>query len=254
MLIGHSFGALTVMNTIVHHTGLFNAYVAIDPSMWWDYKRLLNETKDALSKKNLKGVSLFLGIANTMPAGMDTLTAKSDTSLNTMHIRSILELNSSLSSIKQNGLKYKSKYYDADDHGSVPFIAEYDALHFIFDFYPLKLNRQEFMNMNKDVISKIEKHYQDVSKQVGYTVKLPESMINTMGYQKLAGKELEMAEYLFKLNVANYPESANAFDSLGDLYNAKGDKENALVNYKKALSIKVMPETKLKLEMLEKKK
>ncbi len=253
MLIGHSFGGLTVVNTVVHHTNLFNAYVAIDPSMWWDHGKLLNETKTALATKDFKGNSLFLGIANTMPDGMDTLKARTDTSLNTRHIRSILELNSYLNFYKQNELKSKSKYYNEDDHGSVPLIATYDALHFIFDYYRLKLSMDEYINMNKDVISKIEKHYENVSKKLGYTVKLPESMVNGLGYQKLATKNFEMAEYLFKINIANYPESANAYDSLGDSYDAKGDKENAILNYKKAMSIKVMPETKVKLEKLEKK-
>jgi hypothetical protein len=253
MLIGHSLGGLTVMNAFVHHTKLFNAYVSIDPSMWWDNKKLLIETKNALATRDFKGTSLFLGIANTMPDGMDTLKARTDTTLDTRHIRAILELSSYLNGSKKNALKSKSKYYGSDDHGSVPLIAEYDALHFIFDFYPMKLTKDENMVMNKDVVSKIEKHYEDVSKQLGYKVKLPESMVNSMGYQKLTSKNFEMAEYLFKLNIANYPESANTYDSLGDLYDAKGDKENAILNYKKALLIKVMPETKVKLDKLEKK-
>jgi tetratricopeptide (TPR) repeat protein len=135
----------------------------------------------------------------------------------------------------------------------VPLIAEYDALRFIFDYYPMKLTRPEYINMDRDVISKIEKHYEDVSKQLGYKVKLPESMVNGMGYQKLGAKSYDIAEYLFKLNIANYPQSANTYDSLGDLYDAKGDKEKAIVNYKKALSIHEMPETKAKLEKLQKK-
>ena len=44
-LIGHSFGGLTVMNILTSHTQLFNAYIAIDPSMWWDHQQFLKETK-----------------------------------------------------------------------------------------------------------------------------------------------------------------------------------------------------------------
>ena len=39
--IGHSFGGLTVMHTLVHKPEMFNAYVAIDPSMSWDNQKLL---------------------------------------------------------------------------------------------------------------------------------------------------------------------------------------------------------------------
>jgi len=35
-------------------------------------------------------------------------------------------------------LKYASRYYSDDDHGSVPLASEYDGLRFIFDYYRLK--------------------------------------------------------------------------------------------------------------------
>ncbi|HEX3386461.1 MAG TPA: alpha/beta hydrolase-fold protein, partial [Mucilaginibacter sp.] len=42
MLIGHSLGGLMAINTLINHPEMFNAYVAIDPSMWWDDRKLLN--------------------------------------------------------------------------------------------------------------------------------------------------------------------------------------------------------------------
>jgi predicted alpha/beta superfamily hydrolase len=51
MLIGHSFGGLAVMQTFVHHNDLFNAYICIDPSMWWDKEKLLNQTQKVLGKE-----------------------------------------------------------------------------------------------------------------------------------------------------------------------------------------------------------
>jgi predicted alpha/beta superfamily hydrolase len=91
MLVGHSFGGLTVMNIMVHHPDMFNTYVAIDPSMWWDKQKLLDQARDAFKQNNYKGKSLYLGIANTMPAGMDTLQVRIDTSGTTSHLRSILQ-------------------------------------------------------------------------------------------------------------------------------------------------------------------
>jgi uncharacterized protein len=252
-LIGHSFGGLAVVHTLVHHPDLFNAYIAIDPSMWWDNKKLLNETRTAFTTKNFSCNSLFLAIANTMPAGIDTLLARTDTSVDTKHIRSILELNDCLSSKTNNELKFKSNYYKDDTHSSSPLISTYDALRFIFDFYSLKLSASDNKNFNQQVISKIETHYRDVSKSFGYKVNIPEDLANTLGYQCLNEKKFKEAEYLFKLNVANYPGSFNVYDSLGDLFDAIGDKTNAIANYKKALSIREFSDTRQKLEKLEKK-
>ena len=251
MLIGHSLGGLTVMNTIVHHTNLFNAYVAIDPSMWWDKLKLLNETKAALSSKKFKGTSLYLGIANTMEPGMNITQVKKDTAGSTKHIRSILQLGNYLTSSKQSELNYRDKYYGDDDHGSVPLIATYDALHFIFNFYPLKLTFKDYQDTGLAVAKKIEDHYKLVAEKFGYKVLPPESMINGMGYQALGSKQFIKAAYLFKLNVANYPDSYNVFDSLGDYYDGVADKANAIMNYKKALQLKENADTRKKLEKLE---
>lgn len=134
-IVGHSFGGLTVINLLVHHPHLFNHYVAIDPSMWWDSRKLLNETKIALRDKKFEGTSLFVGVANTMPAGMDIKNAVADTSGETGHIRAILALNAAIKNNPANGLQYDYKYYNNDDHSSVPLIAEYDAFHFLYKGY-----------------------------------------------------------------------------------------------------------------------
>jgi len=250
-LIGHSFGGLTAINILTNHTSLFNAYVAIDPSMWWDHQKFLKETAKTLSNKNLANVSLFLGIANTMEDNMDLVKVRKDTTVVTKHIRSALDLNDFLSQNKKSNLNYQYKYYSDDNHGSVPLIATYDALRFLFGFNQLKLSIAEQMNFNKAVFTKIEKHYENVSKHLGYKVNVREDVVNSYGYQSLGKKDIDLAGYLFELNAANYPESPNVFDSLGDFYEANGDKKNAIANYQKVLVLdKDFPDTKGKLDKL----
>jgi predicted alpha/beta superfamily hydrolase len=251
VLIGHSLGGLTVMNTLIHHTNLFKAYIAIDPSMSWDNQKLLNEAKTILTTNTYSGVSLFLGIANTMGEGMDTVRVKNDTNKYTENIRSIFELRDYLNNNKQNQLIYSYRYYNNDDHASVPLITEYDALHAIFNYYPLKLSYTDGLNVNKALISKIENHFENVSKQMGYKVKPPESLVNSLGYWALAFKHFDEAIYLFKLNVSNYPDNWVVYDAMGDYYDAINDKANAIDNYKKALSIKEVPDIREYLEKLQ---
>jgi tetratricopeptide (TPR) repeat protein len=229
--------------------------VAIDPSMWWDKQKLLKETQLALANNNYKGKALYLGIANTMLEGMDTGRVKLDTTDGTMHIRSILKLRDYLAQNKdKNGLKFSYNYYGNDNHGSVPMITEYDALHAIFDFYKLQIQNNHFFDSTFSMDSMLEEHYKNISAQFGYTVKPPEDMINELAYNFLQQKQLGKAGHLFALNVANYPESFNVYDSQGDFYAAKNDKPDAITCYKKALSIKENPDTKKKLDKLEDKK
>ena len=251
VLIGHSFGGLTVMNVLTNHPNLFNAYIAIDPSMWYDRQRFLAATEKKLAEKKYDGVRLYVGIANTMPDGMTLAKMKKDTSSDTRHIRSIFELDEFLKSHAQNGLKYASKYYGEDNHGSVPFASEYDGLRFIFDYYRLNLTGKDFTDTSAALAMKLKQHYDMVSKEMGYKVSPPELNVNGLGYFAMNNKHYTTATALFKMNIDNYPKSSNVYDSYADLLVEEKDTVNAIVNYKKALALQDNAFTKQKLNTLE---
>lgn len=64
-----------------------------------------------------------------------------------------------------------------------------------------------------------------------------EAELNLYGYQLLGEGKHDEAIKIFILNTERHPESANCWDSLGEAYATKGDKENAIKNFKKALSM-----------------
>lgn len=251
VFIGHSLGGLMVINTLIHHPNLFNAYVAIDPSMWWANQKLLNTAKQVIASQKYSGKALFVGIANTMESAMDTLRVQADTSGATKHIRSILALDRLLKASGQTGLRYQGKYYGLDDHSSVPLITEYDALHFIFDAYRFKLTDQDYEEDNTRLADKMTTHFTAASRQLGYQVQPPESMVNELGYYMVSQKKFKKAESLLKLNVANYPASYNAYDAYGDYFVAQKDTVSAIANFQKALSLKETPVTRKKLTTLQ---
>lgn len=253
MLIGHSFGGLMAMNALVHHTDLFNSYVSIDPSMWWNNQQLLKEIKATSQQKKYENVSLYLGIANTLEEGMDTLQAQQDTSFLTEHFRTILDLGKHLASHPENQLQFKYKYYPEDNHGSVPLLTEYDALRFIFKSYGIKIGMEDFLNSEVDIISKIDNHYNKLNQKLGYPIKPDEQFINQIAYQLLQMEQWDKAEHLFKLNVTNYPQSPNVYDSMGDFYQKIDKGRKAIANYKKALEIQETDFTREKLNQLKKK-
>lgn len=250
IFIGHSVGGLTVVNTLIHHPDLFNAYISLDAALWWNNQQMVTEAKMILANKNYKGKTLFMALANRMERGMDTLKVQKDTTEGTELIRSNLAFIKDISKNKANHLRFQHKYYENDDHSSVRLIGEYDALRFIFDYYKLKIYNSELNDFNFKLDSLFVTHYNKVSQQIGYLIKPDESQVNGLGYYMLSQKQFIKAEALFKLNIANYPETANCYDGLGDLYLAKGDKLKAIESFKKTLSLKFIPETKQKLEAL----
>ena len=254
IFIGHSVGGLTVVNTLIHHPDLFKAYVSLDAALWWNNQQIVTDAKMILANQHYKGKTLFMALANRMERGMDTLTVQKDTTEGTELIRSNLEFIKDIFNNKTNQLRFKHTFYENDDHSSVRLIGEYDALRFIFDYYKLKIYNSQLEDQNFKLDSLFVTHYDNVSKQIGYTVKPEESQVNGLAYYMLSQKQFTKAEALFKLNIANYAETANCYDGLGDLYLAKGDKAKAIESFKKTLTLKLIPETKAKLEKLLKEK
>ncbi|HRH60687.1 MAG TPA: tetratricopeptide repeat protein, partial [Chitinophagaceae bacterium] len=64
-----------------------------------------------------------------------------------------------------------------------------------------------------------------------------ENELNIYGYQLLNQKNFDKAIEVLTLNAQRHPESANVWDSLGEAYALKGDKKNAIINFKKCLSL-----------------
>jgi hypothetical protein len=64
-----------------------------------------------------------------------------------------------------------------------------------------------------------------------------ESELNTLGYRLLQQRKIAEAVEFLKLNVEAFPDSANAYDSLGEAYMIAGDKALAVENYQKSLEL-----------------
>jgi tetratricopeptide (TPR) repeat protein len=80
--------------------------------------------------------------------------------------------------------------------------------------------------------------------------RVDESSLNTMGYHLLMQKRMDEAIKVFKLNVEEYPNAWNPYDSLGEAYMKAGQKELAIKSYEKSLELN--PDNKNGTEMLKK--
>jgi len=72
--------------------------------------------------------------------------------------------------------------------------------------------------------------------------------LNQYGYQLLAAGQTDKAIEMLALNAKRFPQSPNCFDSLGEAYATKGDKKNAIANFKKSLSMNPPPNVKANSE------
>jgi len=64
-----------------------------------------------------------------------------------------------------------------------------------------------------------------------------EGELNILGYGLLRQKKVKEALEFLKLNVEAYPQSANVYDSLAEAYLSNGERELAVQNYEKSLTL-----------------
>ena len=74
--------------------------------------------------------------------------------------------------------------------------------------------------------------------------------LNQLGYQLIEKNKIGDAIKIFKLNISEFPNSANTYDSMGEAYYLNGNNDLALVNYKKSLELN--PNNSNAIEMIKK--
>lgn len=239
VFVGHSFGGIAVINALYTIPETFNAYVAIDPSMWWDDKVLVKRGAAYFNTADLKGKTFVVTQANTL----DT----QDTTKN-YHFKAIKEYAALLKNNNQSGMRWNFKYYENDSHGSVPFVSEYDALRFIFENYTASFEKiftpQE-----------LTAHYQRLSDETKVKFIPPENIVQQFGDVAIYRKRPEVAKEFYQLNIDTYPNSPNVYAKMGEYWETYEDKTKALEYYE--IALKLSPESediKNRIEKLKKEK
>jgi CubicO group peptidase (beta-lactamase class C family) len=77
-----------------------------------------------------------------------------------------------------------------------------------------------------------------------------ENELNQLGYDLIKKGQIEDAISIFTLLISEFPNSSNAFDSMGEAYSLYGNNDLAIRNYKKSLQLN--PNNSNAIEMIEK--
>jgi uncharacterized protein len=213
---GHSFGGLFAMHALAVRPNLFNAVIAVSPTLAWRQGEAAKRIDTALEQqRTLKG-ALYVTLGDegqAMKAGLDRL-------------RTVLEEKAG------KGLRWDLVEMLDEDHGSIVLRSHYNAFEKIFDGWRLPRTRNRTF---KGGWNAVEAHYARLSDRLGWAITPPEATINALGYAAIAGRRVDEALEYLQANVRNYPDSANAYDSLGEALEAAGRLDDAMAKYEEAI-------------------
>lgn len=113
---GHSFGGITAINCMLTRTDMFDAYIAISPSLWFGDKYVLRLAEQKLPGLSMRGKKIFYSVGNEDGTFRDDV----------LKFDKLLEYDS----LKE--VEHAYKHYPFEDHMTEPIPAYYDALRFIY--------------------------------------------------------------------------------------------------------------------------
>lgn len=91
--------------------------------------------------------------------------------------------------------------------------------------------------MDKDGVEVATERFEEIRNRQRSTYYIAESEFNKLAYDFLKQKKPDEAVAVLKMAISELPVADNLYDSLGDMYLAKGDRDEAIGSYKKALEL-----------------
>jgi uncharacterized protein len=67
MLIGQSLGGLLATEVFLNHSALFNQYLIVSPSLWWDDESLLENALEKVKQMNQDSMQVFIAVGSEGP-------------------------------------------------------------------------------------------------------------------------------------------------------------------------------------------
>ena len=138
----------------LNHPDVFNGYVAISPSLWWDDQGLVKASPPFFAAHRDLRADIYIAMGDE---GQEMLGGA-------------WKLSALLEESKLTNLRWQFKRFPEEDHRTISYLATYEGLEAIFKGFriadPVALFEQ-------GGLAAFDRHYAKVSKRMGYTIAVP---------------------------------------------------------------------------------
>lgn len=203
--IGHSLGGLLVLHSFLTRPELFDAYLAIDASLWWDNKTLPIRAESLGDQTPLRG-QLYCSLADHETKGPNehrTMVSGYERFVSTLQKRQAQALDPDLD--------FTAQKYDDETHSSVVVPSLCDGLKKIFHGHRLRYGWATD-------IDAVAKHFEGYSTRMGYNAVPSETLLAYLAWQASQVQSEEAGMAFLQYRTEQYPKSSAAWCALAEGY------------------------------------
>jgi predicted alpha/beta superfamily hydrolase len=217
VLIGHSYGGLFAIHSLITLPDLFNAYIAISPSLQWDSQQVVKRAQEFFARTGKLNVSLYITSGNEggdLVGGIRKLTGVLQERTRTL-----------------DGFSWYYEPMPLESHGSLPNRSTYEGLEFVFADWTL---RDPFETYNKYGIEAVENFFAKSEEKYGMGRAVRDRVTPRIVLElETAGRLDEILALRSRKGFVQIP--AGILVRIADQYLAKGRTEKAVEVYQLAL-------------------
>jgi predicted alpha/beta superfamily hydrolase len=222
--IGHSLGGLTSTYMLLRHPGIFDGYLAIDPSLWWNGGKLVKDAPQILETFGTGKIQrYYLSVVDSTEDPGQMAYGK------TIH-----QFGDTLAEHAPTYLKWKMEAIPDVDHSSIPLLSWYNGLLFVFQGYDLS-----HYGMMADPDS-IETHFDTLAENTGLRMDPPQTIFWILAHYLTTPNRYpdpEKAMKVINMGLEYHPQSPYLHEKLGVAYEMIDEPKKALEAYQNALRL-----------------
>ncbi|WP_411030129.1 alpha/beta hydrolase-fold protein [Spongiimicrobium sp. 3-5] len=215
VLMGHSAGGLFSVFAMVNEPLLFNAHIAITPTVRWDNLAIFKTFPvrffdDFVTQKK----RLFLGLGNEVGKERE----------------GVVQLKELFESHLADSPQFTYTEFLDESHSTVPWVGYWAGLKTVFGAFKLS-------NYRDLPLDDIVKYYARVGAEYDADIRVPQRILLDLGTTAMEKKEYSLAKIIFEYYSENYPKIPFPKRYLGDIHFEQGNFKTAKNCYLQALDI-----------------
>jgi predicted alpha/beta superfamily hydrolase len=198
VLIGHSLGGLFAVYALMNRPEVFNGYLIISPSLWWDDQALVKAAQPFFAARKDLRADLYMTMGSEGQAMLGG---------------------------KLPDVRWQFKRSPEEDHGTIPYMSTYEGLQAIFSGYRIA---DPIALFDEGGLASFERRYIEVSERLGYTVEVPTAVYGGMVWELANRGRFAEAEEIGKKVLERDPKNTMALSALAQVADMQKDDARAI--------------------------